>query len=159
MEMYTTSQVAEQLQLTNKKVLYFSKKGKLKLEKSNNGYLFTEEQINQIKDIYEGSMQTVEIKQNENGDNEQTLLMSELTQKLLKLEEKIETKANEVVSVQILEHRREIEDLKKVVGKLENQVDQLNEQVSELKAELEDQKKIVAFKPKKRFAILSIFGV
>ncbi|PGS51286.1 MerR family transcriptional regulator [Bacillus sp. AFS041924] len=154
--MYTTSQVAEQLQLTNKKVLLFSKKGNLKLEKSNNGYLFTEEQIQQIKEIYEASLQTVETKQNE---TENIDIIRELTQKLLKLEEKVETKANEVVSVQILEHRCEIEDLKKVVVKLEEQVEQLNEQVTILKAELEDQKKIITFKPKKRFAILSIFGV
>ncbi|PGL73425.1 MerR family transcriptional regulator [Bacillus sp. AFS055030] len=154
--MYTTSQVAEQLQLTNKKVLYFLKKGKLKVEKTHNGYLFTEEQIEQIKEIYEASMQTNETKPN---DTNQTDIIKELTQKLIKLEEKVETKANEVVSVQILEHRCEIEDLKKIVVQLENQVEQLNEQVTLLKADLEDQKKIIAFKPKKRFAILSIFGV
>lgn len=154
--MFTTSQVAERLQLTNKKVLFFSKKGNLTLERTNNGYLFTEEQIQQIKEIYETSVQSIEPKKHEEED---TLLLKELTQKLLKLEEKIETKANEVVSVQILEHRREIEDLKKVFVKLENEVENLTEQVSVLKAELEDQKKIVAFKPKKRFAILSIFGV
>ncbi|WP_179865661.1 MULTISPECIES: MerR family transcriptional regulator [unclassified Bacillus (in: firmicutes)] len=154
--MYTTSQVAEQLQLTNKKVLLFSKKGNLELEKSNNGYLFTDEQIEQIKEIYEESIQVVESKQMETDNID---LIRELTQKLIKLEEKVETKANEVVSVQILEHRCEIEDLKKVIGTLENQVDQLNEQVTLLKADLEDQKKILTFKPKKRFAILSIFGV
>ncbi|MFB7142474.1 MerR family transcriptional regulator [Gottfriedia sp. NPDC056225] len=154
--MYTTSQVAEQLQLTNKKVLLFSKKGDLKLEKSNNGYLFTDEQIEQIKEIYEESIQVVESKQMETDNID---MIRELTQKLIKLEEKVETKANEVVSVQILEHRCEIEDLKKVIGTLENQVDQLNEQVTLLKADLEDQKKILTFKPKKRFAILSIFGV
>ncbi|WP_088070436.1 MerR family transcriptional regulator [Gottfriedia luciferensis] len=154
--MFTTSQVAERLQLTNKKVLFFSKKGNLTLERTNNGYLFKEEQIQQIKEIYEASVQSIEPKKHEEEDS---LLLKELTQKLLKLEEKIETKANEVVSVQILEHRSEIEDLKKVVVKLENQVENLTEQVSVLKAELEDQKKIVAFKPKKRFAILSIFGV
>ncbi|QKE71974.1 MerR family transcriptional regulator [Arthrobacter citreus] len=154
--MYTTSQVAEQLQLTNKKVLLFSKKGDLKLEKSNNGYLFTDEQIEQIKEIYEESIQVVESKQMETDSID---MIRELTQKLIKLEEKVETKANEVVSVQILEHRCEIEDLKKVIGTLENQVDQLNEQVTLLKADLEDQKKILTFKPKKRFAILSIFGV
>ena len=154
--MYTTSQVAEQLQLTNKKVLYFLKKGNLKVEKTHNGYLFTEEQIEQIKEIYEASMQTIEPKQN---DNDQIDIIKELTQKLIKLEEKVETKANEVVSVQILEHRCEIEDLKKVVVKLENQVEQLNEQVTLLKADLEDQKKIITFKPKKRFAILSKLGV
>jgi len=154
--MYTTSQVAEQLQLTNKKVLFFLKKGNLKVEKTHNGYLFTEEQIEQIKEIYEASMQTIEPKQNETDQND---IIKELTQKLIKLEEKVETKANEVVSVQILEHRCEIEDLKKVVVKLENQVEQLNEQVTLLKADLEDQKKIITFKPKKRFAILSIFGV
>ncbi|PEJ48495.1 hypothetical protein CN601_22660 [Bacillus sp. AFS017336] len=156
MAMYTTSQVAEQLQLTNKKVLLFSKKGNLELEKSNNGYLFTDEQIEQIKEIYEESIQVVESKQMETDNID---LIRELTQKLIKLEEKVETKANEVVSVQILEHRCEIEDLKKVIGTLENQVDQLNEQVTLLKADLEDQKKILTFKPKKRFAILSIFGV
>ncbi|PGM54162.1 MerR family transcriptional regulator [Bacillus sp. AFS053548] len=154
--MYTTSQVAEQLQLTNKKVLFFLKKGNLKVEKTHNGYLFTDEQIEQIKEIYEDSMQTIEPKQN---DTYHIDIIKELTQKLIKLEEKVETKANEVVSVQILEHRCEIEDLKKVVVTLENQVEQLNEQVALLKADLEDQKKIITFKPKKRFAILSIFGV
>ncbi|MEH7348543.1 MerR family transcriptional regulator [Gottfriedia acidiceleris] len=155
--MYTTSQVAEQLQLTNKKVLFFLKKGNLKVEKTHNGYLFTEEQIEQIKEVYEASVQTIETKQNDTDNNID--IIKELTQKLIKLEEKVETKANEVVSVQILEHRCEIEDLKKVVVKLENQVEQLNEQVTLLKADLEDQKKIITFKPKKRFAILSIFGV
>ncbi|MGG0177282.1 MerR family transcriptional regulator [Gottfriedia acidiceleris] len=154
--MYTTSQVAEQLQLTNKKVLFFLKKGNLKVEKTHNGYLFTEDQIEQIKEIYEASMQTIEPKQN---DTDHIDIIKELTQKLIKLEEKVETKANEVVSVQILEHRCEIEDLKKVVVKLENEVEQLNEQVTLLKADLEDQKKIITFKPKKRFAILSIFRV
>lgn len=155
--MYTTSQVAEQLQLTNKKVLFFSKKGKLKLEKSSNGtYLFTDEQIIKIKDMYEASVQPPELKQN---DQDYSLQMNDLAQKLDKIEEKLETKANEVVSVQVLEHRREIEDLKKLVSKLSDHVDQLNENLTSLKTELEDQKKIVAFKPKKRFAILSIFGV
>ncbi|MET3195332.1 MerR family transcriptional regulator [Gottfriedia sp. OAE603] len=155
--MYTTSQVAEQLQLTNKKVLLFSKKGKLNVEKSSNGtYLFTEDQMMQIKEIYEASIQPIEPKQN---DLVNTSHIIELSQKLEKIEEKLETKANEVVSVQILEHRREIEDLKKLVSKLGDEVLQLNENISTLKTELEDQKKIVAFKPKKRFAILSIFGV
>jgi len=155
--MYTTSQVAEQLQLTNKKVLLFSKKGKLNVEKSSNGtYLFTEDQMMQIKEIYEASIQPVETKQNDQANLSHII---ELGQKLDKIEEKLETKANEVVSVQILEHRREIEDLKKLVSKLGDEVLQLNENISTLKTELEDQKKIVAFKPKKRFAILSIFGV
>ncbi|WP_430510279.1 MerR family transcriptional regulator [Gottfriedia solisilvae] len=155
--MYTTSQVAEQLQLTNKKVLLFSKKGKLNVEKSSNGtYLFTEDQMMQIKEIYEASIQTVETKQNDQSNSSHII---ELGQKLEKIEEKLETKANEVVSVQILEHRREIEDLKKLVSKLGDEVLQLNENITTLKTELEDQKKIVAFKPKKRFAILSIFGV
>ncbi|GGI12491.1 MerR family transcriptional regulator [Gottfriedia solisilvae] len=155
--MYTTSQVAEQLQLTNKKVLLFSKKGKLNVEKSSNGtYLFTEDQMMQIKEIYEASIQTVETKQNDQANSSHII---ELGQKLEKIEEKLETKANEVVSVQILEHRREIEDLKKLVSKLGDEVLQLNENITTLKTELEDQKKIVAFKPKKRFAILSIFGV
>ena len=155
--MYTTSQVAEQLQLTNKKVLLFSKKGKLNVEKSSNGtYLFTEDQMMQIKEIYEASIQPVETKQNDQANSSHII---ELGQKLDKIEEKLETKANEVVSVQILEHRREIEDLKKLVSKLGDEVLQLNENISTLKTELEDQKKIVAFKPKKRFAILSIFGV
>ncbi|MEH6939583.1 MerR family transcriptional regulator [Bacillus sp. JJ664] len=155
--MYTTSQVAEQLQLTNKKVLLFSKKGKLNVEKSSNGtYLFTEDQMMQIKEIYEASIQPVEIKQNDQANSSHII---ELGQKIEKIEEKLETKANEVVSVQILEHRREIEDLKKLVNKLGDEVFLLNESISTLKTELEDQKKIVAFKPKKRFAILSIFGV
>lgn len=155
--MYTTSQVAEQLQLTNKKVLLFSKKGKLNVEKSSNGtYLFTEDQMMQIKEIYEASIQPVETKQNDQANSSHII---ELGQKLEKIEEKLETKANEVVSVQILEHRREIEDLKKLVSKLGDEVLQLNENITTLKTELEDQKKIVAFKPKKRFAILSIFGV
>jgi len=155
--MYTTSQVAEQLQLTNKKVLLFSKKGKLNVEKSSNGtYLFTEDQMMQIKEIYEASIQPIDTKQNDLANSSH---MIELGQKIEKIEEKLETKANEVVSVQILEHRREIEDLKKLVSKLGDEVHQLNESISTLKTELEDQKKIVAFKPKKRFAILSIFGV
>ncbi len=155
--MYTTSQVAEQLQLTNKKVLLFSKKGKLNVEKSSNGtYLFTDEQMMKIKEIYEASIQFVEAKQNDQTNPSHII---ELNLKLEKIEEKLETKANEVVSVQILEHRREIEDLKKLVSKLGDEVLQLNENISTLKTELEDQKKIVAFKPKKRFAILSIFGV
>lgn len=155
--MYTTSQVAEQLHLTNKKVLIFSKKGKLNVEKSSNGtYMFTDDQIMKIKEIYEASIQPVEEKLNGQTN---TLQIIEFGQKLEKIEEKLETKANEVVSVQILEHRREIEDLKKLVSKLGDEVFQLNETITSLKVELEDQKKIVAFKPKKRFAILSIFGV
>jgi chromosome-anchoring protein RacA len=155
--MYTTSQVAEQLQLTNKKVLLFSKKGKLNVEKSSNGtYLFTDEQMMKIKEIYEASIQPQEAKQNDQTNSSHII---ELGQKLEKIEEKLETKANEVVSVQILEHRREIEDLKKLVSKLGDEVLQLKESNTSLKNELEDQKKIVAFKPKKRFAILSIFGV
>lgn len=155
--MYTTSQVAEQLQLTNKKVLLFSKKGKLNVEKSSNGtYLFTDEQMMKIKEMSEASLQPAETKLN---DQTNSLQIIELGQKLDKIEEKLETKANEVVSVQILEHRREIEDLKKLVSKLGDEVLQLNESITSLKTELEDQKKIVAFKPKKRFAILSIFGV
>lgn len=155
--MYTTSQVAEQLQLTNKKVLLFSKKGKLNVEKSSNGtYLFTDEQMVKIKEIYEASIQPVETKQNDQTNSTHII---ELNQKLEKIEEKLETKANEVVSVQILEHRREIEDLKKLVSKLGDEVLHLKESNTSLKNELEDQKKIVAFKPKKRFAILSIFGV
>ncbi|WP_088041960.1 MerR family transcriptional regulator [Bacillus sp. EAC] len=155
--MLTTSQVAEQLQLTNKKVLYYSKKENFTLEKSSTGsYLFTEEQINQIKKAHESTLQTNDSNQ---LDREYILQIEQLIKNVTNLEAKMETKANEVVSVQVLEHRREIEDLKKFVVKLEDEIILLNETVKSLKSELDDQKKIVAFKPKKRFAILSIFGV
>lgn len=167
--MYTTSQVAERLQLTSKKVLYFSKKGNLKLEKSSTGsYLFTEDQLEKIKEISDSTIQNTELKQVETENNELNQVktvnteylqqINEISIKISNLEQEVETKANEVVSVQILEHRNEIEDLKKIVKTLELQVSKLTETVDFLKTELEDQKKIVSFKPKKRFAILSIFG-
>lgn len=153
--MYTTSQVAERLNLTSKKVLLLSKKGELQLEKSSTGsYLFSEQQINQIQSILEES------NQNKGIENEFLSQLTDLTKKMKNVELKLDTKANEVVSVQILEHRSEIEELKKLVNRLDNQISQLNETVNNLKNEIEEQKKVVAFrKSKKRYAILSIFGI
>jgi chromosome-anchoring protein RacA len=157
--MYTTLEVADQLNTNRKKILDFAKKSNLVLEKNaNGGYLFSAEQV----DILKNSLHSIKDRIQNNNDSNVNInekMMNDITNRFSSIESELRSKANEVVNVQLLQHRGEIEDIKKQVTNMENQLSDIQDLLTNIKLEVENNKDIVQFpKNKKRLAILSFLG-
>ena len=157
--MYTTVEVAEQLKTNRKKILDIAKKANLVLEKNaNGGFLFSDEQVNILKNSLHSIKDRLQNSQDTNVIGNEKMI-TDITNRLSSMEEELRTKANEVVNVQLLQHRGEIEDIKKQVTHMENQLSDIQDLLTNIKLEVETHKNIVQFpKNKKRFAILSFLG-
>ncbi|WP_018922297.1 MerR family transcriptional regulator [Salsuginibacillus kocurii] len=130
-----TRDVAKEFGVTTKTVLGWVKKHELQLNTNEQGhYLFTSEDVNQLSACLGGAADDKdkstsparELPPYMNGranvvDSKE--LLKKLEHVLLRLdhvERLVETKADEVVSFQLLRHRHDIDDLKRSVNALEH---------------------------------------
>lgn len=88
--------------------------------------------------------------------------MEKLFTKVRELELNLNAKADSVASYQLLQHRREIEELQDQVKYLTQQMEQLQSQLNELRSPLQTEKPIVfdqsKVKRKKKNFVSSLFG-
>jgi chromosome-anchoring protein RacA len=170
-----TNEVAKLLGVSTSTIQRWIKQLALPMERNERGhYHFTPEDIDLLKKIHEqlqnGTLlqdltQVNEKKKMRKGavktvENDQAF--ATLVAKVKELELSLNAKADSVTSYQLLQHRREIEDLQGQVKELSQQVLFLQEQLTELKNPSPSEKPLVLehgkVKRKKKNFVSSLFG-
>jgi chromosome-anchoring protein RacA len=137
--MMKTSDVAKELGVNPKTVLKWVKQHDIPCEKNELGHFeFTEEHVEQLKQIQiqpprvqvpankrQGTV-SISIEESEKWQEMQKQ-MDQLFMRLRENERRIEEKAGDIVTFQILEHRSEIDELQKTIQKLESRIQELEE--------------------------------
>jgi chromosome-anchoring protein RacA len=171
-----TSEVSKLLGVSSSTIQRWVKQLELPMEKNERGhYYFTDADIAQLKKIHEqlqngtllheitpdrgqknlrkGAIKT--------GNNDESL--EKVWKKVNDLERTIHTKADSVTSYQLLQHRREIEELQKQVNLLTNQLEELQEKFKEMKTHSQIDKSLILdtgkVKRKKKNIVSSFFGI
>ncbi|MGG4489526.1 MerR family transcriptional regulator [Metabacillus idriensis] len=137
-----TSQVAKLLGVSPKTVQRWVKQLNLQMERNELGhYLFTDEDINTLRDIKDQLNQGIlfhEVRVAEKKPPRKGMVKTEAAEanpdfdeillKIAALDQKVNSKADSVVSYQLLQHRREIEELNSRIDDLEAKIDRLEKQ-------------------------------
>ncbi|ANB57945.1 transposase family protein [Anoxybacillus sp. B7M1] len=135
-----TSSVAKRLGVSPKTIQRWVKKYEIPCKKNEAGhYIFDSETLALLEQIkFEQGAALEECETEE--ENEKTILcpedffsthlqpyLNEFTSRFQRIERQLEQKADEVVSVQLLQHRREIEELHSYIRQLEQRISLLEE--------------------------------
>lgn len=145
-----SAEVAKLLGVSVSTVQRWVKQLNLPMERNERGhYFFKNEDIQLLKEIHEklqngALLQDItpvkEIKPSRTGvvkTVESTIEIKELQEKIKKIERSVNSKADSVVSYQLLQHRREIEELQENINELTNLVDKLQTEIAKLKTTAE----------------------
>lgn len=170
-----TSEVAKLLGVSTSTIQRWVKQLELPMERNERGhYHFSREDIELLKKIHEqlqnGTLiqEIAPIKEKKiprkgavkDVENNQALEI--LFSKVSELEINLHSKADSVASYQLLQHRREIEDLQHLVKDLTQQVELLQKQMHELKMTSQIDEPLVfdhsKVKRKKKNIVSSLFG-
>lgn len=124
-----TPMVAEKLGVSPKVVMRIVQQLQISLQKNRNGhYVFSEEQVKQIESYNASSQmhsENEEFKQaGVTREDFQSLihLIQNLDKRVSRTEDRIQEKADDVVNYQLLQHRKELEELHTHIIQLENQL-------------------------------------
>ncbi|MDE3840824.1 chromosome segregation protein [Bacillus methanolicus] len=139
-----TSAVAKLLGVSQSTVQRWVKQLNLKMERNELGhYVFTDEDIELLKQVHEQLKNGVPLqdlavtaKKTRKGTaktSNNDRVNEELVNKINDLERKLDDKADSVVSYQLLQHRREIEELQNEIKKLHKRIELLEQKHSEKK--------------------------
>jgi len=164
--------VAKKIGVSPKTVQRWIKQLKIPMERNELGhYIFTEEDVQLLQFIHEQIQKGVPIKEisleipvKEKKDVKKSSILPDETDKIWskikEMELMIYQKADDVVSYQLLQHRKEMEEL-------QNRVTQLEEMIKELEKSKVQNEKVVSFdtekikkpRPLRKGLISSIFGL
>jgi chromosome-anchoring protein RacA len=170
-----TSEVAKLLGVSTSTIQRWIKQLELPMERNERGhYHFSSEDIEVLKKIHEqlqsGTLiqEITPIKEKKNPRKgivkavEDNLAIEKLNEKVSKLEMELHSKADSVASYQLLQHRREIEDLQAQVNELTAQLEQFQKLFSKLNIPSQMEEPIVfdssKGKRKKKNIVSSLFG-
>jgi chromosome-anchoring protein RacA len=170
-----TSEVAKLLGVSASTIQRWVKQLELPMEKNERGhYHFSSADIQLLRDIHEklqagtllheispvGEKKTIRKGAIRAVENDQAL--DKLFEKVRELELSLHAKADSVTSYQLLQHRREIEELQDQVKNLTQQVEQLQYKLNELTSPLQPEKPMVfdqaQTKRKKKNFMSSLLG-
>lgn len=129
----STAAVAKSLGVSRRTLMRWVDQLNLQLAKNELGhYQFSEEDIQTLKQMQEdqSSVSPQPKEQTRKGLVMTKPVVSEdkivnLTNQIEELEQKIQRKADDVVSYQLLQHRKEMEELVKTIEKLEHRIEEL----------------------------------
>lgn len=170
-----TSAVAKMLGVSPSTIQRWVKQANLQMERTELGhYQFSEESIEVLKDIKDQLNNGVllqDLKLKGKKPRKATVaapqndaLLDKLMQRMDHLENKLSGKADDVVSYQILQHRREIEELQTEIARLNEVIDGMQQAAAHLEEPAKEENKSI-FSPvtsfrklKKRNFISSFFG-
>ncbi|PFO04768.1 chromosome segregation protein [Bacillus sp. AFS076308] len=170
-----TSEVAKLLGVSASTIQRWVKQLELPMEKNERGhYHFSSEDIHQLKEIHEklqaGTLlheispvgEKKSIRKGTVKAVENDKAMEKLFEKVRELELSLHAKADSVASYQLLQHRREIEELQDQVKKLTQKMEHLQGQLNESTSPLQTEKPIVfdqtKAKRKKKNFMSSLLG-
>ncbi|MEH7097056.1 MerR family transcriptional regulator [Neobacillus vireti] len=170
-----TSEVAKLLGVSSSTIQRWVKQLELPMEKNERGhYHFSSKDIQQLKEIHEklqtgtllheispvGEKRSIRKGTIKAVENDQ--VMEKLIGKVKELELSLHAKADSVASYQLLQHRREIEELQDQVKNLTQQVEHLQSKLNELTPPLLPEKPLVfdqtKAKRKKKNFMSSLLG-
>ncbi|WML40111.1 MerR family transcriptional regulator [Neobacillus sp. OS1-2] len=170
-----TSEVAKLLGVSASTVQRWVKQLELPMEKNERGhYHFSREDIHLLKEIHDqlqkgtllheitpvNEKKSVRRGTVKSVENDQAF--EKLTAKVSEMEIKLNDKADSVASYQLLQHRREIEELQDQIKLLTQQLDLLQNQVKELNDPIQTEKPFLLdsskVKRKRKNFVSSIFG-
>ena len=165
-----SSEVAKLLGVSVSTIQRWVKQLELPMERNERGhYLFKEEDIEMLKAIHKQIQQGVLIqdiapKKQRTGTIkpvEHNEAIEKLTAKITELESKLNAKADSVASYQLLQHRREIDELQTQVRNLLDRISTLENQLSPppvIEKPLVHDQTNVTRKAKKKNIVSSLFG-
>jgi chromosome-anchoring protein RacA len=135
-----TSEVSKLLGVSSSTILRWITQLKLDIDKTANGhYRFSDEDISLLQQIQEQLQNGTSLQNIEMGEkkvrkatittkqvlpNEHTIV-EKLQEKVTQIEKRLDTKADDVVSYQLLQHRSDIEELQKTVQQLTKHLETL----------------------------------
>jgi chromosome-anchoring protein RacA len=169
-----SSEVANLLEVSVSTIQRWVKQLNLPMNRNERGhYSFNQEDIELLKRIKEQiqngallqDIAPIQEKQTRKGtikslENEKTV--EKLTERIRELEINLNTKADSVASYQLLQHRREIEDLQCQVKEMTKQLETVQNQLNELIRPSKMQESLIFdhgdLKRKKKNIVRSIFG-
>lgn len=159
---YKTPIIAKKLGVSPKAVVRIAQQLNLNIEKNKYGhFIFTQDNLDKMLEYHrshiEQTLSPAIISQVEpSTDFEQFVTqLNTITHRLNRIEEKMQDKADDVVNYQLLQHRREMEEMMDRIQKLEASLEK-KEPIyitPDIKPTYEREEK-----PKRRKMILSIFG-
>ncbi|NKE06168.1 MULTISPECIES: MerR family transcriptional regulator [Mesobacillus] len=170
-----TSAVAKLLGVSPSTIQRWVKQANLQMERTELGhYQFSEESIEVLKDIKDQLnsgvlLQDLKVKGRKHRKAtipavKPDLPMGKLMKRMEEIEKRLDRKADEVVSYQLLQHRREIEELQKEVARLTEVITSMEEAAAQRETVTQEANKLsltpghTLKKFKKRNIISSFFG-
>lgn len=165
-----TKTVSRQLNVNPSTIQRWVKHFDLPCRKNDHGHLlFSEKDIQQLKGIQKQlenglSMDEVDPKIESHQEPIGNLSMTQyekqiesMVARIQNVEKKLTEKADEVVSVRLYQHRNEIDDLTKTIGKVEARLQVIEKQLSGLNPEIKNHPKETEGKAKRNW-LVSLFG-
>lgn len=159
---YKTPFIAKKLGVSPKAIVRIAQQLNLQLEKNKFGhYIFSEADLQKMLEF-----QRTTVEQEENSPapviqaapadelKQFTKQLQAITMRLDRMEEKIQEKADDVVTYQLLQHRREMEEMMEKIERLESALKRKEPLYITPDSQPQKQRE----KPKRRKMILSIFG-
>lgn len=170
-----TSAVAKMLGVSPSTIQRWVKQANLQMERTELGhYQFSEESIEVLKDIKDQLnngvlLQDLKVKGRKHRKAaipavKPDLPVEKLMKRMEEIEKRLDRKADEVVSYQLLQHRREIEELQKEVARLTEVITSMEEAAAQRESITQEENKLsltsgnTLKKFKKRNIISSFFG-
>ncbi|PGT89642.1 MerR family transcriptional regulator [Bacillus sp. AFS040349] len=169
----STAAVAKSLGVSRRTLMRWVDQLDLELEKNELGhYQFSDADIERLKQLQNNPTvtPTPANEQTRKGTITQMVSLDEskvdsLTQRIEEVERKVQSKADGVVSYQLLQHRREMEELQSTIKKLELRIEELEQEKLSKKQEFGkdpalvfDQTKAPAKPSRRKGLISSILG-
>jgi chromosome-anchoring protein RacA len=167
----STAAVAKLLGVSRRTLMRWVNQLDMQLEKNDLGhYQFTEADIERLKQIqdqpnmqFHSSPSSSEETVNKESAPLEDSKVDALNARIDELERKMRGKAEDVVSYQLLQHRREMEELVKKISKLEQKIEKL---VENDQSQSESKENLLVFdpspsskKPKRKGIISSLFSL
>ncbi len=163
-----TGAVSKLLGVSSSTVQRWVKHLGLEMERNEFGhFLYSQEDVETLKEFKEQIQKGIPIqhirvrKPTRRGSVKFQQKQSSLIDKVNKLERSIENKADSVVTYQLLQHRREIEELQGKIEQLTNQVDELQLSLRHSLANVNEQREHeheASKKQKKKTVFHTLFG-
>ncbi|MED1438907.1 chromosome-anchoring protein RacA [Aeribacillus composti] len=167
-----TTDAAKKIGVSPKTVQRWIKQLNLPMERNELGhYMFSDEDIALLKEVHNQIKQgvpmqqvIVKTKRKESAKNAGETVSNELLKKIADLEQMIYSKADDVVSYQLLVQRKEIEELTGRIEKLERKIKELESKKSMPELQMSSLQMSSIDKPRKKKAVYktllsSIFGL
>ncbi|TKC19326.1 MerR family transcriptional regulator [Robertmurraya kyonggiensis] len=163
-----TSAISRMLGVSSSTVQRWVKHLGLKMERNEFGhYLYSEEDVQILKEFkqqlqdgvpFQDIQVTKKVRRGSRNMQRTDEPDQGFLERLKEVERKVESKADSVVSYQLLQHRREIEDLKKEIESLNLQIKELLDRTNQVEENQTESTEPILVTRKRKKVFLSLLG-